>query len=144
MARKVATVKISTPGRDVGKVFVLTELSAYEAEDWAARALFAMLGAGIDIPDHIASAGLSGVAALGIQSLTKIPYLAAKPLLDDMLKCIQIQPSPKVVRELIDSDIEEVSTLLQLRQEIFSLHLSFFTDGAPLTTATGQPSGQAS
>lgn len=125
MARKQATVTISAEGRDKGKVFVLTELPAYEAEDWAGRALFALMNAGVEIPDNIAEAGLAGVAALGIKALTKLPYDSAKPLLDSMMKCVQIQPSPSVVRPLVDDDIEEVATLLTLRKEILGLHMDF-------------------
>ncbi|MDH2051161.1 hypothetical protein [Achromobacter marplatensis] len=125
MARKQATVSISAEGRDKGKVFVLTELPAYEAEDWAGRALFALMNAGVEIPDNIAEAGLAGVAALGIKALTKLPYDSAKPLLDSMMKCVQIQPSPSVVRPLVDDDIEEVATLLTLRKEILGLHMDF-------------------
>ena len=125
MARKQATVTISAEGRDKGKVFVLTELPAYEAEDWAGRALFALMNAGVDIPDNIAEAGLAGVAALGIKALTKLPYDSAKPLLDSMMKCVQIQPSPTVTRALVADDIEEVATLLTLRKQILGLHMDF-------------------
>jgi hypothetical protein len=61
----------------------------------------------------------------------------AKPLFDKMMDCIQINPSPKVTRALIDDDIQEVATLLRLRKEILTLHLSFFTAAAPLTSAPG-------
>lgn len=125
MARKNAIVTISAEGRDKGKVFVLTELPAYEAEDWAGRALFALMNAGVEIPDNIAEAGLAGVAALGIKALTKLPFESAKPLLDSMMKCVQIQPSPSVVRPLVPDDIEEVATLLTLRKQILGLHMDF-------------------
>jgi hypothetical protein len=128
MARKQANVTIDGNGRDAGKVFVLTELSAAAAETWAARAMFAMLNAGVEIPDNIAQAGLAGIAALGVNALSKLSFDAAKPLLDEMFDCVQIQPSPKVVRALVDDDIEDVSTRLVLRREIFKLHIDFFTD----------------
>lgn len=135
MSRKVATVTIDSQGRDFGKVFVITELDVYASEEWAGRALFAMINAGAEIPDNIASAGMAGLASLGIKALTKVPFDAAKPLLDEMLTCVQIQPSPKVTRSLVDGDIEEVKTLLTLRKEVFNLHLSFFMPGEELTSA---------
>ncbi|MEX3614235.1 MAG: hypothetical protein VB141_10900 [Burkholderia gladioli] len=125
--RKTATITIDAEGRDKGKVFVITELSAYDSEEWAGRALFALMNAGVEIPENIAEAGLAGVAALGIQSLTRLPFEAAKPLLDKMLECIQIQPSSSVVRNLIEGDVEEVATLIRLRKEVLGLHLDFFT-----------------
>lgn len=133
MARKTATITIDAHGRDNGKVFVITEMSAMAAEEWAGRALFAMMNASVDIPDNIANAGLAAVAALGIASLTKISFDAAKPLLDEMFECVKIQPSPNVVRALIDDDIEEVATRVLLRKEIFKLHTDFFSTAAPLT-----------
>ena len=136
MARKESTVTITTEGRDKGKVFVLTELSCAQSEEWATRALFAMMNAGVEIPDNLMSAGLAGIAALGLQSLTKINYDAAKPLLDEMFTCIQIRPSQNVTRELVESDIEEVATRLQLRKEILYLHIDFFTAAAPSTSGS--------
>lgn len=131
--RKTATITIDDAGRDKGKVFVLTEMSAYQSENWAARAIFAMMNAGVDIPDNIAEAGLAGVAALGVKSLTKVSFEAAKPLLDEMLDCVTIQPSPNVTRALVESDIEEVATLLRLRKEVLALHLDFFISAAAST-----------
>lgn len=133
MARKEATVTITAEGRDKGKVFSLTELPADQGEEWAMRALFAMMNAGVDIPENLMSAGLAGIAALGIKSLTKINYDAAKPLLDEMFTCIKIRPSQNVVRDLVDSDIEEVATRFLLRKEVLMLHIDFFTDAAPST-----------
>lgn len=138
MARKQATVTISKPGRDFGKVFVITEMSAAAGEEWAGRALFAMLNAGVDIPDNIAGAGLAGVASLGLAALTRVSFDAAKPLLDEMFSCVQIQPSPSVTRALIDDDIEEVATRLQLRKEVWNLHVDFSI------AAGSSTSGQAS
>ena len=137
MARKILTVQIKTAGRDCGKVFVITEMSAWDAENWATEAIFAMMNAGVVITEDIAEAGLAGLAALGISALTKISYEKAKPLLDRMMSCVQIQLA--VVRPIIDDDIEEVSTLLQLRKEVFNLHLSFFTQGGKLTS---DPAGE--
>lgn len=138
MARKVLTKKIDKPGRDFGKVFVITEMSAWDAEQWATEAIFAMMNAGVEIPEEIAEAGLAGLAALGISALTKVAYSQVKPLLDRMMSCVQIQLA--IIRPLIEDDIEEVSTLLELRKEVFNLHLSFFTEGDQLIS--GQPAAK--
>ncbi|WP_313622835.1 hypothetical protein [Achromobacter sp.] len=130
---------IAAEGRDKGKVFVLTELSAYDAEDWAGRALFALMNAGVEIPANIAEAGLAGVAAMGIKAIAKLPFDSAKPLLDKMMDCVQIQPSPEVTRDLIAGDIEEVATLLTLRQKVLGLHMDFFTAATPSTSGSRSP-----
>ena len=51
-----------------------------------------------------------------------------EPLMDEMFRCIEICPDPSkpgVVRSLIDDDIEEMSTILRLRMEVFQLHVDF-------------------
>lgn len=131
MARKQISLTIGAEGRDKGKVFILTELSAYDAEEWAGRALFSLMNAGVEIPDNISEAGLAGVAAMGMKAIANLPFDSAKPLLDKMMDCVQIQPSPNVTRELMSGDIEEVATLFTLRKKILGLHLDFFTAAAP-------------
>lgn len=133
MPRKESTVTISAQGRDAGKVFRITELSSAQSEEWATRALFVMMNCGVEVPDNLLSAGLAGIAAIGIKSLSRVPYEMAKPLFDEMFQCIKIQPDPNipnVVRALIDDDIEEVSTRLQLRKAVLDLHLDFFLGAA--------------
>jgi hypothetical protein len=124
----------ATEGRDRNKAFLITELSAAEAEDWAMRALFTMVNAGVEIPDELLGAGLAGLASLGIKSLTKVPYESAKPLFDTMMTCVQVLPDPKdhrTVRPLMtDDDIEEVSTRLALRKAVLNLHMDFFLGAA--------------
>lgn len=133
--RKELTMQAET-GRDAGKVFKITELSADGAERWAMRAFFALMNAGIEVPDDIASLGMAGIAHIGLKSLARVPFEAAEPLLNEMLHCVQIVPDPSkpaVVRTLIEGDIEEVSTLLKLRKAVLDLHLEFLKAAAPST-----------
>jgi hypothetical protein len=130
MSRKILTYKVTAKGRDLGKVFLLTELSTADAEDWAMQAFFALMNSGVDIPDDVAEMGLAGIASIGLGALGKIDYEKARPLLDRMMTCVQIIPDPSrpnVVRALDPSDIEEVSTRLMLRKEVFALHVDFLT-----------------
>lgn len=138
MARKQTTFT-ATDGRDNGKLYLLTELPAADAEDWAMRALFAMVNAGVDIPDEMLGAGLAGLAALGIKALTKVPYDAAKPLIDTLMQCVQFVPNPRDHRTaralMTDDDIEEVATRVKLKKAILDLHMDFFRDAARLEQA---------
>ena len=127
MARKTKKITIESNGRDQGKVFLITELDAWAAEEWATEALFAMMNAGVNIPEGIENAGLAGVAALGLSALTKVSYDKAKPLIEKMMSCVQVVLA--VTRPLIADDIEEVGTLLLLKKEVLLLHLDFFTAG---------------
>lgn len=128
MARKEATVHIKAAGRDTDKVFRIVEASAAHGEDWALRLFLAIARSGIEIPENIANAGLAGVAFLTLNMLGRVRYEDAAPLLAEMMDCVQIVPDPKrmeVTRKLVDDDIEEVKTRLQLRREVAELHTGF-------------------
>ena len=137
--RKSTTFTVNDDGRDNGKVFKITEMSADAAERWAMQAFFAIMNAGVDIPDEVASMGLAGLAQVDpLKALAKVKFDVAEPLLQDMMECVQIIPDPSkpnVVRALIDGDIEEVKTRLQLRAEVLGLHADFLKLDAPSTSA---------
>lgn len=143
MARKKKTITITAAGRDKGKSFLITELSAADSEEWGGRALFALMNAGIDIPDNIAQAGLAGLASIGLKALQSLSFEQAKPLFDKMMECVQVDLGRAGSRNLTDDDIEEVTTRLQLRREIVALHLDFLpaagqstSESSPGTAAT--------
>jgi hypothetical protein len=141
--RKEAYITIRKEGiRDDGKVFYIREMPAMQAEKWATKALMAILRSGADIPDNIASQGLAGVAQMGIPALIALNFADVEPLLDEMLTCIQVVANPdrpQVKRRLTaNDDIEEVATLMQLREEILSMHLGFSLGAALSTSTRGQ------
>ena len=133
MARKETTFVAET-GRDLGKQFLITEMSASQAENWAIQVILAVGNAGIEIPEGLASQGMSGLMAIGYMNLLKIPFDAAKPLLDEMMNCVQIIPSANIKRKLVEEDIEEVATRLQLRKATWNLHMDFFLNESKLTS----------
>lgn len=138
MARKVLKLKIENAGRDLGKVFVVTEMAARAAHSWATRALFAVMNAGVEIPENIGNTGMAGIAAVGLQALGRVPAAVAEPLLDELLSCVEVMPNPDVpaiTRRLIADDAEEVATLFKLQIETLKLHVDFFTSAAPPTSA---------
>lgn len=131
--RKTSTVTITSEGRDKGKAFLITEMSAVQAERWATRAFFALMNAGAEIPPDIAEAGMAGIAKMGLQAFSKLPYEATENLLLEMMGCVQYIPDPtkpSVVRYWMNEDVEEVMTLFLLRKEIIDLHTGFFTNAA--------------
>ena len=146
MARKEASFTAES-GRDKGKQFLITEMSASQAENWAIKVILAIGNAGIEIPEGLVSQGMAGLMTMGYLNLLKIPFEAAKPLLDEMMTCIQIIPSANIKRPLIEDDIEEVTTRLQLRKAVWSLHMDFFSEGSKSTSESetqGQPNGSLS
>lgn len=138
MARRVLEYTVVDEGRDKGKVFILTEMSASNAEEWALQVMSVMANSGIDIPQDVADAGLAGLATMAVPMLLKAPYYSAKPLLDQMMGCITVMPDParpEVQRKLVETDIEEVVTRLKLRREVLDLHLGFSVTAAILALA---------
>lgn len=128
MARKTKIVTVEQDGRDKGKVFLITEMPASQGERWATRAFLALANAGIDIPQEAINMGMSAIAIIGIQSLARVAYKDAEPLLDEMMACVKAVPDPSrqiISRELIEEDIEEVFTRVWLRGEVFELHTGF-------------------
>ena len=114
--------------RDAGKRFLITEMSAVAGEAWAIRALGAMVRGGIEIPPEVAKAGMGGLAIMfplvGAKAFLSAPFEETKPLLDQLLDCVQIV-EPAITRRLLDTDIEEIMTLVRLRNEAIELHTGF-------------------
>lgn len=129
--------KCDTEGRDKGKHFLITEMLSSKGEKWAYRALLAIINHNAELPAGFEATGWAGLAQVGFQGLTGLPWHLAEPLLDEMMGCIQIVPDfPKfnIPRMLEDGDgspgsgdldIEEVTTRAALRWEVFKLHVDF-------------------
>jgi hypothetical protein len=114
--------------RDAGKAFRITEMSAYDAEVWAQRALLAMAQSGVPIDEEVIRAGLGAVTAVGLRALLTMGFDDARPLLDEMMTCVEFVPDRSkadISRRPDADDIEELSTLLALRAEVVELHTGF-------------------
>lgn len=110
--------------RDNGKTFRITEMSADQGERWATRALLAASQGGQMLPSDVLSAGMLGVAMIGVRVLMGIPYVEAEPLMAEMFECVQIV-EPSGPRRPTKDDIEEIATRVKLREEAFKLHTGF-------------------
>jgi hypothetical protein len=142
--RKELFVNITDEGRDFGKLFKIIEAPAIVADKWGIRAMLALNRNGAQIPDEIMKLGLVGVLVVGVHKLKGVLWADLEPLLDEMLSCIEVVPTPaqrNITRKLFTdpNDIEEVSTLSVLRKEVFTLHVGFTKPVAP----SGSPEGQA-
>lgn len=124
--RKEVDITIDAEGRDKGKKFHLTELSAADGEEWAIRAFMGAARSGVQLPDNVREMGLAGIAMLGVKALAGMTYEDARPLLDKMFTCVEFISSKGVTRPLADGDIDEISTRIRLRKEIIELHTGFF------------------
>lgn len=128
MARKTIEITIASEGRDQGKTFSITEMSAVQAEKWAWRAFMGLDAVGIDVPER---SGIAGLALIGLRALTKMRWDTAEPLLDELMSCVKIRsPNPRAgFRDLVENDIEEIRTRLELRDAVFALHTGFSPAG---------------
>ena len=140
MARKTKIVTISREGRDKGKKFLITEMSAFAAENWATRALLAIANASNDLPidalSHIdPNDGFLAFAAIGYEALHGAKPDVAIPLWNELLSCVEYQEESGS-RPILDQseDIEEPLTIMQLKKEVFFLHVDF------LKSVAGSPS----
>lgn len=136
MPRKISRLTISAEGRDKGKVFVLTELPADQAERWAIRAFLGLIQSGANISPETMQGGMAALAAIGIQALGGIAWETLEPLLDEMWTCVEYFHSAKTptqsIADGINSQIEEVATRLSIRLAVLELHMGFsFPEESP-------------
>jgi hypothetical protein len=129
----------ASAGRDVGKVFIVTEMAAVPAEKWARRVVLAISGA-FPLADQMEEQGIGALAFLGMKALGLIPPDIAEPLFDELMTCVQFQPNPAEPAVLLPwaaagTQIEEISTILKLRAEALDIHTDFFTVGKPFLLA---------
>lgn len=145
--RKSKVITITADNRDKGRSYLLTEQPPLKTEAWAARALLALGRAGMEISDDAIELGapaLAAVVAAGISAFRRMAFDDAEPLLREMLDCVSFIPdmakidpisSAPISRPLFSDDIDEVSTLLRLREEVLELHLGFSVTAALSTWA---------
>lgn len=124
--RKEVDIVISADGRDKGKTFHLTEMYAMDGDAWARRALSAVAkhapeGMLIDL-----NGGWPALAEMGVKAILSAIGDDATSLIEEMTTCIQIKET-LVTRPLIlrSDDIEEISTIIKLRDEVIRLHANF-------------------
>jgi hypothetical protein len=153
--RRTKTVAIKDEGRDKGKSFLITEMSAFQAEWWAIRALILMGNAGVAVPGTTMESGLAGLAfleqtkgaatavlAVGLRLLPGVDPDALKPLLDEMMACVQYVPPmgpPQPLEDGIMCQVADYRTLFKLRADVLELTLGFSLAGGELTTDTTPP-----
>lgn len=146
------TVPAEWGGRDAGKVFKITEVSAIQAEKWGWRFVIALKGTSAQIPESIAPLGMIAVYIRGVNSFlaSDVDWAKLEPLLDELMECVEIVRDPRArdaENKLIPSklvgadDIEEVRTVAWLRSEVLRVHANFsFIDAVLSWLATANSS----
>ena len=135
MARREQYYTIDKECRDFGKTFCITEMLAFDAESFAIRAGLAILknnpALPTDLTEKIANKTISfeDIAVLGLGLFSGVAYHDLKPLLDDLMDCVQIIVDKKAMikRAIEPEDIEEAMTIFELRKRVLGLHINFST-----------------
>lgn len=135
MSLKTATITISE-GRDKGKRFLVTEMSALVAERWILRAVFGLGKGGVDIPPEVLQLGAAPTAYMIASQAAKMPTRLGLKLADELMDCVQ-RVEDKLTRSLVDNDIEDFATRLRLKSEVLKLVFGFF--GAAVSRTSDSP-----
>ncbi|WP_215762192.1 hypothetical protein [Acetobacter sp. P1H12_c] len=133
MALKQKTVTVPHEGADKGKMFIITRMSAYEADKWGRHAVQAAIKGGGAIPGLTEGGGLAEVAAAGIGIFGSMEPATMDTLIDQLLECVAYVPdlaNPAVTIPFKlaanTNQIEEIPTVGWLQKEAFSMHVDFF------------------
>ena len=91
----------------------------------------------MDLPEGALDSGFASLATVGLNMLGNINPKDADELMDKMLECVMYVPDGRSLqpRPLVESDIEEVTTLIKLRAEVFKLHAGFLKAATPSISA---------
>lgn len=127
MARKTKIFVVNDQGRDRGKVFHLTEMSAAQAFKWGWSAARLLIQSGFIMSDEIAAQGIAAMWLAGFMSMLRVDHEEAQPLLAELMSCVQLQPDPMntFLRPPTSDDIEEVLTIYRLHEQALTLSINF-------------------
>lgn len=129
--RKVIDVS-GFKGRDEGKVFRITEMSAMDGFKFSFKVFHGMARGGVQVPDNAQQLGIVALLNIGLSGIACIPHDECLSLIEDLMGCIQIIPDSgnlDVARRLVLSDFEESGTIRKLLMEAFKLHADFIFAG---------------
>ncbi len=132
MARKEISFIVEEEGRDKGKEFLITEMSAWDA-DTLAQDIFRAMGDSnfSQIPADVIAMGCAGLATVGLSVISASSPDVARQLRDRLMSTVDIvithegtRQQRKVKGEL---DFEEVSTIRTLLDKVFQVNFDFLT-----------------
>lgn len=131
MARKEIEIKIED-GRDAGKTFRITEMGAVQADKWVTKALLLLGKSGMGI-GALTQMSYDDV----IKSLSECNYEETEKLLDELLPCCSFLKdgvSVPMKGDMVDSVIEEWTTIFRLRIEVLKVILGFLEQDVESTS----------
>lgn len=140
MARKEVMFKVENPAsRDFGKEFIITEMSAWDAEKLG-EDLFRIMGEQgfTGIPTDVISMGCAGFATYGLPVLTSASPEVSLALRDRLISTVEISITHdnKTTQRAVNGplDFEEVETIRALMDKVFEVNFSFLAIGGESTS----------
>lgn len=132
MARKEIPFIVEEEGRDKGKEFLITEMSAWDA-DSLAQDIFRAMGDSnySSIPADVIAMGCAGLATVGLSVISASSPEVARQLRDRLMSTVDIvitndgQRQQRKVNGALD--FEEVSTIRSLLDKVFQVNFDFLT-----------------
>ncbi|ELI8151084.1 hypothetical protein ACPX3P_000670 [Yersinia enterocolitica] len=131
MSRKQITYTVEDEGRDKGKEFIITEMSAWDAEELSEE-IYRAMGHGEfnSLPADVVSMGVAGLATVGVSVLAAAPASVSRPISDRILSTVEIVVTNKgkdITRAIKPIDFEEISTIRTLKDKVFELNFGFLS-----------------
>ncbi|EDT7186603.1 hypothetical protein AHX77_002881 [Salmonella enterica subsp. enterica] len=132
MARKEIPFIVEEEGRDKGKEFLITEMSAWDA-DTLAQDIFRAMGDSnySSIPADVIAMGCAGLATVGLSVISASSPEVARQLRDRLMSTVDIiitNDGQRQQRKVNGSlDFEEVSTIRSLLDKVFQVNFDFLT-----------------
>lgn len=132
MARKEIPFIVDDNNRDKGKEFIITEMSAWDADSLAQDIFRAMGDANYtSIPADVIAMGCAGLATVGLSVISASSPDVAHTLRDRLMNTVEIvvtHDGKRNQRKVNGSiDFEEVSTIRTLLDKVFKVNFDFLT-----------------
>lgn len=132
MARKEITFIVEEEGRDKGKEFIITEMSAWDADTLSQDIFRAMGDSGFSgIPADVIAMGCAGLATVGLSVISASSPEVARSLRDRLMATVDIVITTDKTsnRRQVNGnlDFEEVSTIRTLMDKVFKVNFDFLT-----------------
>ncbi|ELZ3993183.1 TPA: hypothetical protein SBJ50_002953 [Yersinia enterocolitica] len=131
MSRKQITYIVEDEGRDKGKEFIITEMSAWDAEELSEE-IYRAMGHGEfnSLPADVVAMGVAGLATVGVSVLAAAPASVSRPIADRILSTVEIvitNEGKDITRAIKPIDFEEISTIRTLKDKVFELNFGFLS-----------------
>lgn len=132
MSRKEISFIVEEEGRDKGKEFLITEMSAWDADTLAQDIFRAMGDSGFsEIPADVIAMGCAGLATVGLSVISASSPDVARQLRDRLMSTVEIIITNEGTRQQRKVngviDFEEVSTIRTLLDKVFKVNFDFLT-----------------